>query len=334
MDKRHSSFSTGNLDSLLQELQGVVHPDILAAPRLNWREVFPRFTARLLRTAIGEPWVNHLAFMVVVLTSYTRLDRSTIRSSMYNLHARWRVLFPAYHLTSFNDWNPVEHLPRYLNDTMLPDSFETRQEFLRLYTAAARHTHAYLRSLPSSEREQYQQWTLPVLPPDLQRQLSRKGELFEVQAQRRKLAVDAIAPHFAQLRGEAHLRWNQLKRLRTKFSEAVALVQSGQEALPLRFSYEEPGKGQRLHFILWDRPSFVLAHSQQYTHTPVHNARYKKKGHSAGHNHYFLEFVGVEPLSDTLAPPDPDGPLLWFADLLRYDLLSGGPTSGTEEEVG
>jgi len=106
MNKRHSSFSTGNLDSLLQELQGVVHPDILAAPRLNWREVFPKFTAHLLRTAIGEPWVNHLAFMVVVLTSYTRLDRTTIERCLYNLHARWRVLFPAYHLTSFNDWDP------------------------------------------------------------------------------------------------------------------------------------------------------------------------------------------------------------------------------------
>jgi hypothetical protein len=334
MNKRHSSFSTGNLDSLLQELQGVVHPDILAAPRLNWREVFPKFTARLLRTAIGEPWVNHLAFMVVVLTSYTRLDRTTIERCLYNLHARWRVLFPAYHLISFNDWDPVEHLPRYLNDTMLPDSFETRQEFLWSYTAAALHTHAYLRSLPSSEREQYQQWTLPLLPPDLHRQLSRKGELFEAQAQRRKLAVDAIAPHFAQLRGEAHLRWNQLKRLRIKFSEAVALVQAGQEALPLRFSYEEPGKGQRLHFILWDRPSFVLAHSQQYSKTSINEMKRKARGYCAERNHYFLEFVGVEPLLDTPAPPDPDGPLLWFADLLRYDLLCTGPVSGTEEEVG
>src|SRR5260370_8556132 len=120
MDKRHSSFSTGILDSLLQELQGVVHPDILAAPRLNWREVCPRFTARLLRTAIGEPWVNHLAFMVVVLTSYTRLDRSTIRSSMYNLHARWRVPFPAYPLTSFNNCNPATHPPHHLHPPTLP----------------------------------------------------------------------------------------------------------------------------------------------------------------------------------------------------------------------
>jgi hypothetical protein len=59
----------------------------------------------------------------------------------------------------------------------------------------------------------------------------------------------------------------------------------------------------------------------------------KTGGYSAERNHYFLEFVGVGTLSDTPAPPDPDGPLLWFADLLRYDLLSTGPVSGTEEEV-
>jgi len=59
----------------------------------------------------------------------------------------------------------------------------------------------------------------------------------------------------------------------------------------------------------------------------------KARGFSSERNHYFLEFVGVGTLSDTPAPPDPDGPLLWFADLLRYDLLCTGPTSGTEEEV-
>ncbi len=335
MHKARSSLSTRNLalDSLLQKLEGVVHPSILAAPHLDWKEVLPKFTAHLLRAVAGESWMNHLAFMVVVLTAHTKLDRASIGGHMYNLHARWRVLFPAYHLTSFSDWDPVEHIPRYLNDTTLPDSFETRQEFLRTYATAARHTHAYLRSLPSPEREQYQQWALPVLPPDLQRQLSRGGELFEVQAQRRKLAVDAIAPHFAQLRSEAHLRWNQLKRLRTKFTEAVALVQAGQETVPLRFSYEEPGKKQRLHFILWDRPSFILAHSQQYSKVSINEMKRKTGGYSAERNHYFLEFVGMEPLSDTSARPDPDGPLLWFADLLRYDLLCMGPVSGTEEEV-
>lgn len=335
MYKTHSALRTRSLslDSLLQDLQGVLHPAILTAPRLDWREVNPNYISYLLRAVVGSPWLNHLALMIAVQTLYIKLERGTTERCLYNLHARWRVLFPAYQLSSIEDWNPVEHIPRYLNDTSLPDSFQTRQEFLRAYSASVHHTHAYLRSLPSSEREQYQQWALPVLPADLHRQLSRGGELYEVQAQHRKLAVDAIAPHFAQLRGEAHLRWNQLKRLRTQYSEAVALVQSGQETLPLRFSYEEPGKGHRLHFILWDRPSFVLAHAQQYSKSSLKEMKRKTRGYSAERNHYFLEFVGVEPLSDTPTPPDPDGPLLWFGDLLRYDLLCDGPVSGTAEEV-
>src|SRR5258708_36113945 len=117
MHKARSSLSTRNLalDSLLQKLEGVVHPSILAAPHLDWKEVLPKFTAHLLRAVAGEPWMNHLAFMVVVLTAHTKLGRASICGQMYNLPARVRMIFPAYQLTSSRYWNRVEHIPPHLN---------------------------------------------------------------------------------------------------------------------------------------------------------------------------------------------------------------------------
>lgn len=305
---------------------------ILQAPRLNWEDVDPRALRYLKTNVAGTPWVNQLALLVGVLTAHTRLDASTVRSRLYGLHVRWREVFAVYHLTTFEDWDPAEHLPRYMSDPDLDDTFETRQEFLQTYGAAVQYLQVYLRSLPAQTRTIYQQWELPALPMGLHDQLSRRAELVEAQRQRRKAETDAVAPHFARIRGEAQLRWNQLHRLRGKVQEVIALVQSGQAALPVVFSYEETHPSQRLHFLLWDRQSFVQAHADQYSKAAVWEARRQIRGFRPERNHFFLELVGTETPPNAGMPPNPDT-LLWFGDILRYDLLSEGPLLGMQEEI-
>ena len=317
--------------SLVQAFHNILHPAILAPPGLDWHNVHPRLLRFLCKMVAGTPWVNHLALAVIVM-AHAKLNQGTIRANLYALHARWRVLFPYYHLVSFDDWNPVEHIPHYLNNRESPDSFETRQDFLRHYSSSSRHIDAYLRSLPPLEHEQYKQWAFPLLPPDLTHQLSRQGERTEAQQQRRKIEVDALVPHFAKMRGEAHLRWNALQRLQTKFREATLLIETGQEKLPLKFSYEEPYLDQRLHFILWDRLSFVLAHEAQYKRRVTQLAKREAGPYCPERNRYFLECAGTEQVSHTPSSLDTDA-LLWFGDLLHHNLLGSHPLIGTEEEV-
>ncbi len=131
-------------------------------------------------------------------------------------------------------------------------------------------------------------------------------------------------------RGEAHLRWNQLHRLQVKFNEAVTLIQSGQETLPLAFSYEESHLGSRLHFRLWDRYSFLQAHATQYSDAVHYQCGLKQRGFAPEKNFYFLEFVHAEHLQSGHC--DPLG-LLWFGDLLHYDLLGSNAKLGTKEEI-
>lgn len=312
-------------------LQGVVDAAILHAPHLDWHAV-DMAVIRYLKTHVsGQPWMNHLALIVVVLASHTRVDTSTVRNRVGVFHARWRDLFSAYGLVHFTDWKPSEHIPRYLNDRTLPDSLRTRQEFLRIYAATAHHMQVYLRSLPDELRGQYQAWELPALAPGLRQQLYRGDEVVEEQRVRRKTESDALVPHFAQVRGEAHLRWNQLQRLRMKFQEAIALVQSGRARLPVAFSYEETD-GHHLHFLLWDRPTFVQSHADQYSSATVWEAQRRIRGYHPERNHFFLEFVGAQMGANGDAVLDPHK-LLWFGDLLRYDLLCMGPSTGAPEEM-
>ncbi len=317
-------------EHLLPVLQNLLHQDIVSAPQLDWEQVNFRFIRFLSKEVSGAPWFHHLALTVAVLTMHARLDRQSVERYMYTLNARWRTIFSSYQLTTFEEWNPLEHIPRYLEDSMLVDSFKTRQEFLRTYVAVVRHMLAYLRSLPHTDRQRYHRWILPQLPPDLSHRLSRYGEWRADQRQRRKEETDALVPNFASVRGEAHLRWNQLQRLQVKFNEAVRLIESGQESLPLDFSYEEPHLGSRLHFRLWDRYSFLREHADLYS-DPVHRqCDLKQRGFAPEKNFHFLEFVHAERLQDGQC--DPLG-LLWFGDLLHYDLLGSNAQSGTPEEI-
>jgi hypothetical protein len=312
--------------------QEVVHPQVLAAPRISWVQVDQKLINYINTSVAGTPWVNHLAFLLAVLTCYAQLDLKTVNTTLHSLHCRFKTIFGVYGLTCFPEWDPEAHVPRYMHDQTLNDSLNMRHEFLKSYTASSHHLQRYLHSLPADERSLYQCWALPPLPPGLSKQLRRSKEVQEAQAMRRKAESDAVTPHFGRIRGEAHVRWNELHRLRQKFREVVALVQSGNAEPPVFFSYEEPRRGLRLHFTLWDRSSFVIAHFHLYHSRTVEKARSKRDTFLPERNHYFLEFKGADHLNDTAPPRDPDA-LLWFGVLLRYGVIGKYATSGTAEEV-
>jgi hypothetical protein len=101
-----------------------------------------RYFQYLIRTVHGDqaPWFEHLVLLTAILETYIGLDPSSIAGRLHSLHGRWRALFPAYGLTTFAQWNPEEHLPRYLQDTHFSDSLTTRDDFFRNYTVAAEHS--------------------------------------------------------------------------------------------------------------------------------------------------------------------------------------------------
>jgi hypothetical protein len=320
---------------ILQEFQKNIDPVLLSAPRLDWDQVDRGLLSYMNTHVVGASWFNHLAFMVGVSSCYARLDMKTVRGRLYSLHLRFQTIFQTYGLTHFTEWDPAEHIARYINDPGVEDSFEMRHEFLRNYTAATRNLQVYLRSLPAQDRPLYQHWAFPPLPTGLREQLARDQEREEGQAKRRKLESDAVTPHFARIRGEAHVRWNEIYRLRQKYHEVLALVQSGKAQLPVSFSYEEPRQRVKFHFTLWDRRSFVLAHAEgahTYSSFSVKHARRKAYAFKPDRNHYFLEFTGAESLTDHGISRDRDA-LFWFGDLLRHGVLGQYAKGGTPEEI-
>ena len=315
-----------------QRFQERVDPQVLSAPRINWEKVSLKLITYFCNQTAGSPWSDHLALLIAISICHNKVGVSTTSTRLVSLHCRFKTIFLHYGLTQMDEWHPDDHITRYLNDPTLLDTFNTRQEFLTNYTASTRCFEEFFASLLPAERATLLHWKLPSLSAGVRERLNRHKEVEEGQALRRKAESDAVTPHFARIRGEAHLRWNEIHRLREKFHEVVALVQAGKANAGFAFSYDEPRYKKRLHFTLWDRPSFVFSHAEKYEDGTVRKAKTKIETFLPERNHYFLEFTGAEPLTGNDSLPDPDW-LFWFGDLLRRGLIGHFSRSGTAEEV-
>jgi hypothetical protein len=108
----------------------------------------------------------------------------------------------------------------------------------------------------------------------------------------------------------------------------------GPDAFPLAFSLDEPGPNgalvERLHFRLWDRRSFILAHKEHWSPLTVDEASCRRGRYAQLERptHLFLEYVHSERPIDS-APAEG----LWFEDLYGLNLVGEGPVLGTPDEL-
>ncbi len=106
----------------------------------------------------------------------------------------------------------------------------------------------WLKGLPEQEQERYRPFALPLVPGLAVYGLLHFKESQQRQQHARKQETDAIVPHFAAMRAQAHLRYNCLVRLRQAYQEAIAQTQQDERTFPAEFSYEEGS--ERWHFRL------------------------------------------------------------------------------------
>jgi hypothetical protein len=324
-----------NLNVSWSALEGKIAPEVFHAPKTGgdphgqWPAVHERIVAYLLRNVVGAPWANHLALIAAVLSARRR-DVQTVEVIVQTLHARLSLLFQAFGLKHVEEWNADLHAPAYLKAEVLPEESQyMRMSFFRRYTTATKHVWNWLDALPIEMQQAYQPFVLPMVNPLHVEGLVKWEELEQQQHQTRKAETEAVVPQFAALRAEAHFRYNRLVRLRQAYRAALQEYRKEPHPLPYLFSYEEGEPAhERLHFRLWDRRSFVLAHAEQYSQTTCYDAIKGRDSFSDDRNSLFLEFVKAERLVGDVPPEG-----LWFAELLKARVLGHAPRKGSEEDM-
>src|SRR5437868_680671 len=271
-----------------QRLQGYVAPEVLVAPKTDgdplnkgqWIRVDTRCVAYLEFNALGKPWVSHLALIAAVMAAH-RCGVQTILQTLSKLNIGFIELFEAFKIKSVAEWQAEEHIIAYLKREVLGTHSEKRRgAFWVKYSSATKHGRRWWKSLPAEEQQRYAPFVLSDVNPSHIRGLIKWDEIKDQQRQKRKTATDALVPYLAELRAEAHRRYNQMARLRRAYHDALAELKKHPGELPFAFSYEEGGDPEagvpaqeRWYFQIWNRRSFVLAHRDYYSKMSVSSAQ-------------------------------------------------------------
>ena len=309
-------------------MRGLLHEYILRAPRTagdpsnsgQWPSIPERVEVYLARSVAGSAWLDHLVLTAAILSA-AHLDPATVMGYLITLHTRFSELFPALGISSMTEWRPSRHIPMYLRGELLVDhSDHMRVRFRSAYINATGHLRRWRESLTRDDELDLRPFILPDVEPWTLQHLGTLNGVAEEARKRRKSETDAVLPHFAELRAQAHFRFNRLARLRAAFASGRAAVAPDRSNLPLSFGYDEGGDDhklpiERMHFRIWDRRTFVLANSDRYCRATVQAASSGARRFSEC-NDLFLELVRVERLVDD-APPEG----LWFSELLRMGVL-------------
>lgn len=273
----------------------------------------------LNNNCLNFDWKNHLLLIILIEAAQNK-DTETIKRIIGTLSTRFKDIFNHFNITRLLDFDPNVHLYGYLKGEIFPnDSNNKRSELLKCYSGAEYTTQKWMNNNLSLEEQEY--FKLYLLQPISfdPRDFSFQKLAIEQAQTIRKDETDAIVPMLPTIRAEANLRWNQMKRLRDAFHQQIQEVKTKSLSLPIEFFYDEPERiGERFHFRLWDKPSFVLHHQIHFSETIIKQATQKKVTYSDENNAYFLEFIRAESIED-----QSEGEGLWFNELIEFNVIGG-----------
>jgi hypothetical protein len=316
-----------------QQLLGNVDDQILHLQDARGTFFLDKLDERPLKYFVNQvrdkPWNNHLLLGMLVYTN-KNADVSTILNIIITINSRLKNFFEFFQLKDMTEFDVEEHMYQYLKGAIFPEhSNSMRSEFLRLYRPFVYKTKKWVTSKLSIEQQAHFEQFLFPMPPFDSRDFSFRKLAQTERQNTRKSETDAIVPLLPQIRSEGHFRFNQMKRLREAFLKACKQAKTHKVELPLEFHYDEPERiGERFYFRLWDKPSFVLHHRDQFLASTVKLAEKRYGIYSDENNHYFVEFIKAERIED-----DDVAEGLWFAELFKEGVVGTWFQNATNEEL-
>ncbi|UYX52178.1 hypothetical protein M3Y14_27305 [Bacillus thuringiensis] len=312
-----------------QALKGKVDNNILVYQHKRgylWDKVNPEHLRYLKNNCCGYFFTNHLALGLMVISNQN-LNPKTISSHLTVVSLGLKQIFQELTLASVNDFDVDIHLSDYLRREIFPSHSDSKRSLLLIkYKSVVSKVHKWHSTkLIREQQEVFAPFLLPRTYLD-----SKDFKVYkaarEAAKRKRKSETDAISKEFIKIRAEGGFRLNQVRRLRQKYLEVVELVKTNDCRLPFEFAYIENEKREGVSkelfsFRLWDKPSFILHHSKNYSSVTINNAKARRATFLDKNNEYFVEFLKAEILDNETDKPVEETEGFWFLPLLEHQLI-------------
>lgn len=310
--------------------------DLREAPGIDWEGLPSSVMGYLLKGSADGPDIDAIT---IALGCAVGERSKTSYGRCVDLATLLRRLRDEYGLRDLSELGTPGVWQRFVADRELT-SFESKG--MNTYGFfASRRIPAWLESLDAAERARWAPRTLPRPPVGLLLRLNQYRRIESEAQENRKAQTDTLVPLFPLLVALAQLRKQALQRLVERFHAERQRAEGDEIALPHRFVLTETlrtiGEGATtlgeacfierevtLHFTLWDRRSWVLAHPERYCRSTITSARTRATRTSYGpgkDRHFLLQYQG------------PPADLFWFGDVLANDDLYEGTSSKSPFKV-
>lgn len=292
------------------------------APGIDWTLLPEEVRAYCLRAVPrASPDVPYMA--LAAATACATVNTNSLLQLLRNLHAL---------LTTFRSECGMAQIPD-LNREALWKEFaaktqETRSRSMQLSAYSAVSTKHYPRYLHGLvEADDFflmQQYQFPPLPDGYLRRVGQASDFNNSSRLRQQPIRELLLPLYPTLLQLVWLRKQQMERVLHAYSLARSLVESG-ATLPFAFqqtvlipslaqqngtrTWELQQRERTLHFLLWEKRSWVLGHRDRYTQATNRKAETARGTYDQQRPLYFVEVLN--PASD----------LLWFGQLIEQRIL-------------
>ena len=296
---RQDETSTG-WEALLARLDSVV----VNTPRAKegWSKLERRLVFYLINTVAHFPWFNHLALAAVIANESGIIH---VRGRIQHIHSFLRWAIPG-HYPDVASLKPAEAIFAFFGD---PPRARADSAY-RSYNTMQLHLQDYLVSLPIDERTKLAPFILPILVDTPQLAQHRMQSVLKGRAKRKEQAFAVIKDlHTLVVMGRQRYEW--LAQLESQVQQIAELSQKQQIALPAVIQCRDLDNHQDLIFRVWDRISWIHAHSTTYSVSAAHQPA-KSKG-------LFLQLVS----------PLPDTP--WFLRAVEFGSMNHFPKKNSQQ---
>ncbi|WP_251025259.1 site-specific integrase [Bacillus sp. ISL-57] len=281
-----------------------------------------------INNAVDKPWNDHL-FLLMLVYREKNSDVRYIYRIVTTINRRLSHLFEYFHLTEMEEFDTETHLYQYFKESIFKDHSDSmRSIFFNDYRRCSYTTNNWIASKVLKEQQEYFQQFIFPMPSYAPKEFSFTKSAKDQARRTRKSETDVIVPLLSEIRSEGYFRLGQIERLRKSYLKACERVKSQNVVLPLDFAYDEPERvGERYYFRLWDKPSFVLNHQDQFK-TSIKAAINRTGAYSDENNHYFVEFIKAEKLDE-----DEEAEGLWFIELFKNGVVGQWPQNTSDDEI-
>lgn len=311
-------------ETQLQAFYSWLPKDLADAPGIDWAQYPTELMGYCVRSVGKSPEAAILALLAVSIHG-----AMTIKSQKNTLIAVNWVL------RQLRSKGLMQHLSDLTHEQVwydwiacLEKTSGIRRQLTSYAAAATLHVPHYLSRLDAPDRLRLQAYAPPPFPHDLAERYFPYKSMLAVQEAKRKAHSDILVPLYPVLRQLIRFRKQVTERMVLAIREAQRLVEAGEAVLPFHFEHTDTipevnrdartiaevqiqGRTVTMHFILWDKPQWVLHHREHYSDHAIYDAETRSRYYAREHDLFFVQFDG------------PSRDLLWFGEFVEHRLFQG-----------